>query len=218
MKVCTDSCILGAYTPASDAQKVLDIGTGTGLLALMLAQRSAALIDAVEIDAAAASQAQENIEASPWAGRIRVHHISLQQFESQNANLYDLIICNPPFYAASHQSVSKARNVAMHSQELSLTEIAAFCNKFLNPAGELFILLPPAESSYFKSIAQAANLYLKSVLKISTSVGGKHIRTVQGFSRGPVTVIKEEELYIRNPDNSYTAAFRELLREYYLIF
>jgi len=218
MKVCTDSCILGAYTPVANTTRILDIGTGTGLLALMAAQRSLACIDAVEINLTAAQQAQKNITGSPWSDRIRVHQQSLQQFAAHLPLPYDLIICNPPFYTASHQSVSQARNVAMHSQELQLSEILAFGTRFLKPTGQLFILLPPAESQSFKVMALKANLHLVENLIIFTSVGGKNIRTIQGFSQQPVLKVKEEELNIRNADNSYTSAFRELLRDYYLIF
>jgi tRNA1Val (adenine37-N6)-methyltransferase len=218
MKVCTDSCILGAYTPVTQAQNILDIGTGTGLLALMVAQRSQAQIEAVEIDGLAAAQAQENIIGSPWASRIRVNHQSLQEFAQQNQKLFDIIICNPPFYAASHQSPDKARNVAMHSQELSLAEISSFSSRFLSKNGRLFILLPPAESRHFTALAQAVGLHLGSGLDIFTTTTGKHIRSIQGFSREPVGKAEEQNLYIRNPDHSYTLPFQELLREYYLIF
>lgn len=218
MKVCTDSCILGAYTPVAGTNRILDIGTGTGLLSLMVAQRSAAFIEAVEIDEAAASQARQNIQASPWANRIAVQHQSLQQLATQHPHPYDRIICNPPFYTASHQSPSKARNLAMHSQELSFPEIVDFCSQFLSATGKLFILLPPAESLTFKGVAASANLHLTSSLKIFTTTTGKHIRTIQGFSPETTPPGPEEKLFIRNPDNSYTPAFRELLKDYYLQF
>ncbi|KAA5549537.1 tRNA1(Val) (adenine(37)-N6)-methyltransferase [Adhaeribacter rhizoryzae] len=218
MKVCTDSCILGAYTPVTQAATILDIGTGTGLLALMAAQRSPAQITAIEIDAAAATQAQENINSSPWADRINVYQQSLQEFSATNQQLFNLIICNPPFYAASHLSPDQARNVAMHSQELSLSEIVRFCRRFLSATGKLFILLPPTESRNFASLAQAENLHLISALHIFTFTRGKHIRTIQGFGREQITPVPEENLFIRNINNTYTTAFQELLRDYYLIF
>ena len=218
MKVCTDSCILGAYTPVNQAQNILDIGTGTGLLALMVAQRSSAQIDAVEVNDLAAAQARENITGSPWAHRVQVHHQSLQEFAQMNQKSFDLIICNPPFYAASQHSPDKARNVAMHSQELSLAEVTNFCTRFLTPTGQLFILLPPSESRHFANLAQKADLYCCAVLNIYTTTAGKHIRLIQGFSQAPVDFMAKQNLFIRNLDNSYTQTFRDLLREYYLIF
>ncbi|GEO03049.1 tRNA1(Val) (adenine(37)-N6)-methyltransferase [Adhaeribacter aerolatus] len=218
MKVCTDSCILGAYAPVAEAKTILDIGTGTGLLALMTAQRSEAQIQAIEIDALAAVQARENIAASPWADRISVYHQSLQEFAQHNQTLFDVIICNPPFYAASHKSPDKARNLAMHSHEFSLAELVHFSERFLSPNGCLFVLLPPAESRHLFALAENENLHLHSALQIFTATNGKHIRTVQEFSRNPATSVLSQDLFIRNPDNSYTPAFQQLLREYYLIF
>src|SRR5687768_18103066 len=101
MKVCTDSCVLGAWAVVEKAKQILDIGAGTGLLSLMVAQRSDAQITAVEIDAAAAEQAQENIAGSPWKNRITLARKSLQEFGKTNTQSFDVIICNPPFFQAS---------------------------------------------------------------------------------------------------------------------
>jgi tRNA1Val (adenine37-N6)-methyltransferase len=217
MKVCTDSCLLGAYARVREAHSILDIGTGTGLLALMAAQRSDAQITAVEIDAQAAAQARENMAASPWAHRIRLENQSLQELEKVNGQLFDVILCNPPFYTASHKSSDAARNVAMHSHELSFEEIIRFSQRFLAPAGTLYLLLPPAESRLFESGA-AGRLYLQESLLIYTRTGGKHIRTIQAFGHQPPAAPQESHLDIRLPDNTYTEAFRTLLRDYYLIF
>jgi tRNA1Val (adenine37-N6)-methyltransferase len=218
MKVCTDSCVLGAWAPVAQAEAILDIGAGTGLLSLMAAQRSAAHITAVEIDARAARQARENMAASPWADRIRVLNQSLQDFEKGNDQLFDLILCNPPFYKASHKSPDEARNVAMHSHELSFEEILHFCLRFLPPAGTLYMLLPPAESRQFESLAADHGLYSQAKLLVYTQTGGRHIRTIQAYGRQAPAIIAESYLDIRRPDNTYTEAFTTLLRDYYLIF
>jgi tRNA1Val (adenine37-N6)-methyltransferase len=218
MKVCTDSCLLGAYAQVAGAASILDIGTGTGLLALMAAQRSAAHIAAVELDAMAAAQARENFAASPWAGRIALVHQSLQDFEKQNTQFFEVILCNPPFYRASHKSPDAARNVAMHSHELSFEEIIRFCVRFLQPAGTLFLLLPPAESRHFASLAAANQLYVREQVAVYTQAGGRHIRTIQAIGRRQPGALAESRLDIRQPDHSYTAAFRRLLQDYYLIF
>ena len=218
MKVCTDSCILGAYAQVDRAQNVLDIGTGTGLLALMAAQRSAARITAIEIDDQAAQQAKENFQSSPWANRIKVKNTSLQDFARENQENYDVILCNPPFYKQSFKSPDEARNVAMHSQELTFTEIVQFCSKSLATEGFLSILLPPQESFNFYQLASSANLYMQEQLQIFTKENGKHIRTIQVFGRSPVVNIPEQTLCIRQRDESYTTHFRDLLKEYYLIF
>ena len=218
MKVCTDSCLLGAYAHVSQAHTILDIGAGTGLLALMAAQRSPARILALEIDAPAAAQARENVVASPWAGRIQVLNQSLQDFEKVNEQLFEVILCNPPFYQASHKSPDQARNVAMHSHELSFQEIIGFCQRFLHPQGTLYMLLPPAESRQFESQAAASALFVRERLFIYTKAGGKHIRTIQAIGHQPAAAVAESHLAIRQPDHTYTDAFRQLLQDYYLIF
>ncbi|MDQ3290701.1 MAG: methyltransferase, partial [Bacteroidota bacterium] len=114
MKVCTDSCLFGAYVAVEKAASILDIGTGTGLLSLMAAQRSTAKITAVELDVAAAEQAAQNFSASPWADRLYLYTGSLQDFENTSTENYDVIISNPPFYQASQISPNTARNRAMH--------------------------------------------------------------------------------------------------------
>ena len=218
MKVCTDSCILGAYAAVSSAQHILDIGTGTGLLALMAAQRTEALITAIEIDLQAAQQARANIQYSPWATRIEVKQMSLQAFALENQEQYQVILCNPPFYQQSYKSPDEARNVAMHSHELSFAEIIRFCSRSLAENGFLYMLLPPRESLHFEQIAQLEALYVRETLHIFTKVAGKHIRTIQSFSLTPATNVIEKTLCIRQPDNTYTAEFTQLLKDYYLIF
>jgi tRNA1Val (adenine37-N6)-methyltransferase len=218
MKVCTDSCLLGAYADVAGAGSILDIGAGTGLLALMAAQRSAARITAVEVDALAAAQAQENIAASPWAGRIGLVNQSLQDFEKGNTALFDVILCNPPFYRASHKSPDAARNVAMHSHELSFEEIIRFCMRFLQPAGTLFLLLPPAESRQFESLAAGRHLFVRQKVAVYTQAGGRHIRTIQAIGHQQAGAVAESRLDIRQADHSYSDAFRLLLQDYYLIF
>jgi tRNA1Val (adenine37-N6)-methyltransferase len=218
MKVCTDSCVLGAYARVAGAQSILDIGAGTGLLSLMAAQRSAARITAVEIDAGAAAQARENVAASPWAHQIGVVNQSLQDFEKSNRQLFDVILCNPPFYPASHKSADAARNVAMHSQDLSFEEIICFCQRFLQPAGTLYMLLPPAESRQFEALAAARHLQVQERLFLYTRTGGKHIRTIQALGHQPPAAVPESHLDIRREDHTYTDAFTALLRDYYLIF
>ena len=218
MKVCTDSCILGAYATVSSAQTILDIGAGTGLLSLMAAQRTTASITAIEINKQAAQQAYENIQSSPWPNQIQVKPISLQAFSLDNHAPYDVILCNPPFYQQSYKSLDQARNMAMHSPELSFAEIIQFCSSFLTKTGVLYMLLPPHESNQFSQLALTSNLYTQEKLEIFTKVAGKHIRTIQAFSPTPPVNQPDKMLCIRNLDNSYTPEFTQLLKDYYLIF
>jgi tRNA1Val (adenine37-N6)-methyltransferase len=217
MKVCTDSCVLGAWAEVEKAKQVLDIGTGTGLLALMAAQRSEAEITAVEINEAAARQAAENIAESPWKNRIHLHQKSLQAFGKENQQHFEVIICNPPFFQASLRSPDAAKNAAKHTQELPFEELAQFAADFLAPEGIFYVLLPPPEAEIFRKLASIHNLNPVKSLEIFTQPNGKHLRTIYAYSFRDQP-LKPETLIIRNPDQTYTDEFSKLLREYYLIF
>lgn len=221
MKVCTDSCLFGAYVPAGEATAILDIGTGTGLLALMLAQRSRpdARVEAVEIDLQAVRQAAQNVAASSWADRIRVHPQSLQAFAQTNTANFDLIVSNPPFFEASLRSPVAARTMARHTADLHWEEILAFGEEFLRPVGLLWIMMPATESASLSCLAQTKGWHLSHRLRVYTreGEGGKCIRWVQAFRRepGPYT---ERVITIRTAGGEYTEEFIFYLKEYYLAF
>lgn len=219
MKVCTDSCLFGAYADVAETQHILDIGAGTGLLSLMVAQRSMASIDAVEINPAAQQQAQENFAASPWAERLCLHPASLQEFAKYNCQAYDVILSNPPFFLSSLKSADTAKNTAKHTGELFFEDILAFAQKHLAPEGKLYLLLPPAEAAHFAALAQAHGLYLAETLEVYTRTGGKCIRHIQTYTFSPNKIPAIRQLYIREADAvTYTPEFVELLRPYYLAF
>jgi tRNA1Val (adenine37-N6)-methyltransferase len=219
MKVCTDSCLFGAYVPAGEATSILDIGTGTGLLALMLAQRSQpeAQVEAVEIDPEAARQAAENVAASPWSDRVWVHPQSLQSFADTNTCTYDLILSNPPFFETSLRSPVAARTLARHTTDLHWEEILAFGEKFLRPSGHLWIMLPPAESADLTGLARVRSWHLSHRLRVFTREGevGKCLRWVQAFRREPGD-FSEQSLAIRTAEGAYSPEFISLLQPYYL--
>ena len=145
MKVCTDACVFGAWAGSPEAARILDIGTGTGLLSLMAAQRNqVARIDAVEIDSAAAEQARENIANSPFAGRITVHQSPIQCFEPRY--LYDTILVNPPFFQSDLRSPDARVNQAHHAESLTFSELLTAVVRFLGVGGTWHVLLPPEES------------------------------------------------------------------------
>ena len=217
MKVCTDSCVLGAWANVKDAEQILDIGTGTGLLTLMVAQRSEAKITAVEIDAAAAAQAEENFADSPWKNRIVLAQKSLQQFGQENQQQFDVIICNPPFFQASLKSPNQAKTIAKHTQELPFEDLLHFVKRFLTPEGIFYLLLPPAEAEIFRNLALKEKLFSVKELQLFTQPGGKHLRTIYAYSFQEKPS-ENQSLIIRNPDQTYTSEFAELLKDYYLIF
>ncbi|MCC3156920.1 methyltransferase [Hymenobacter sp. 15J16-1T3B] len=220
MKVSTDACVLGAAAAVEGAARILDVGTGTGLLALMAAQRNpTAHIDAVEIDAAAAAQARHNVAASAWAARIRVHARSLAAFAVTQPAPFDLILSNPPFFRRSLRSPDAQRTAARHAADdtLSFAELAAFAAAYLAPTGRLVLLLPPPEMREFEQEAARAGLAPTHRLVLQHRPGSKPLRHVTTFGRGPHRAA-ETTLTIHAPDESYSGAFRALLQDFYLAF
>lgn len=214
MKVCTDSCILGAWTKTSEANNILDIGTGTGLLALMLAQKSSALIDAVEIEPDAFEEAKQNFENSPWKKILHITHQSIQDYSNSAKQQYDLIISNPPFFTGQLKSPDEKRNIALHSKYLSFTELTDVIIKLLKPNGQFYLILPPAEFESFKKIADGKKIFLNESLVIRDKSDLPVFRIAGCFSF-TYSNIKQKELIIKK-DGEYSDEFTELLKEYYL--
>ena len=227
MKVSTDACLLGAAVDLAGATRLLDIGTGTGLLALMAAQRHATVeIEAVEIDAAAAAQAAANVTASPWAGRIRVHALSLAEYAAArpaplaSADLrFSHVVCNPPFFRQALRSPNAARTKARHetSDSLSFEALAAFAAALLLPAGLLTVLLPPPGMRAFEPVAAETGLHVATRLVVRHRPDSRPLRHIVGFRREAGT-LPETELIIRAAENEaeYSETFRKLLAGFYM--
>ncbi|WP_426492265.1 tRNA1(Val) (adenine(37)-N6)-methyltransferase [Hymenobacter sp. 102] len=219
MKVCTDACVLGALASVAGARRILDIGTGTGLLALMAAQRNPqAQVEAVELDEAAATQAAANFATSPWAGRLRLHPVPLAVFAATQPTPFNHILCNPPFFRNSLRSPNAQRTTARHTAEDSLTfaELAGFAARFLAPEGQLTVLLPPPEMQQFEQEATAAGLYPTHRLVVHHRPGSKPLRHITTFGRQPAPM-QQQELPLHKADSAdYSAWFREALGPFYL--
>ncbi len=215
MKVTTDACILGAYTDVQNAKRILDIGTGTGLLALMLAQRCDAQIEGIEIEEVSFNQAVENVENSIFKNKIKLYYTDIQSFSSKNC--YDLIISNPPFFHNHIKSEIQTRNNALHTDTLSFEDLLSSVIRLLSSTGVFVVLLPSYESSVLEIMANDLGLFANKKLIIHHREGSKILRiiTTFGFVR---TETQSQQLFIKNPDESYTAGFQQLLGEYYLIF
>lgn len=218
MKVCTDACILGAYTSAPrEATHMLDIGTGTGLLSLMLAQRyPQARIDAVEVDASAYEQASANVNKSLWADNIELHRKPIQDFLP--ARKYQLIISNPPFYPAHLRSQNQQKNSAHHHDSLSFPELAQSIKRLLAPDGLCSILLPPRQAEEFSLPACKEELHVQHELLVQESSGHEPHRSIRFYSHSYKKSPSFDRLLIRNEDNSYSPHFRQLLQPYYFHF
>lgn len=222
MKVCTDACVLGAYADVGVNGRILDIGTGTGLLALIAAQRNpTALIDAVEIDENAVSQSLENVSASPFADRVRIIHERIQNFgavQQVDAFLYDRILTNPPFYTNHLRSPDAAVNRALHTDELPFDDLIAAIVRLMKPTGQWWVLLPPYETERLMQIAAKSGLFPFKQLLLRHHARKPVFRIVTGFRFEKGTTETETLAIYESDGRSYTAEFRALLRDFYLIF
>ena len=161
MKVGTDGVLLGAWTPVKSSVRILDIGTGTGLVALMLAQRSTASITALEIDEAAAAQATENINRSPWKNRIEVIQQDFKHYSSKNGiSKFDTIVSNPPYFNASLKCSDEQRNKARHNDSLTYEELLAGVSGLLSQEGTFTIVIPMDVCEQIKTLVHKYELYL----------------------------------------------------------
>jgi len=219
-KVSTDACVLGAAADLTGASRILDLGTGTGLLALMAAQRAPeAEVEAIEIDPAAAAQAAANVTASPWPARIRVWPLSLAAYAASQPAPFSHIICNPPFFRHSLPPPDAARAAARHAGTTSLTfgDIGAFATTFLRPGGTLTVLLPPTEMTHFEQEARAVGLATQARLVVRHQAGGRATRIISQLGRDQPATVAETELCIKaSAAGDYSAAFRALLAGFYL--
>jgi len=216
MKVCTDACILGAWfsekTPAYSS--VLDIGSGTGLLMLMLAQKHKGEIQGIELDLPAFKQLKENIGQSRWRGGLKVFPGDIRQFNFPHK--FDFIITNPPFYERDLEADSHSKNLARHSKELTLAELLAAIDENLLAEGSFGILLPYHRVHYFEELAKCRHFHLRERLLVRQTPRHDLFRAVLHFSRNKENFIPETELSIQDEQGRYTDEFVELMRDYYL--
>jgi tRNA1Val (adenine37-N6)-methyltransferase len=221
MKVCTDACLFGAWAAADPsiqtAKNILDIGSGTGLLSLMLAQQSAAHITAIEIEADAFKQTKANFELSPWKERLDVIHNSIQDYASKNKeSLFDCIITNPPFYEQDLTSPDHAKNLASHSTALSWDDLVKSVATLLQENGTWYVLVPTLRAYTMQKIASNYGLYLSEECLMYNDAKHLPIRAMLKFVKQKETVIERNKIVIKNADQSYTAEFTNYLKEYYL--
>ncbi len=225
MKVGTDSIILGSWTSVEKAKRVLDIGTGSGLLAIMMAQKSdeTAQIDAIEIDNEAAKQAETNIAQSPWPQRIRVFNTAAQDFVT--AHPYDLIISNPPYYVGKQgeltptdaQFISPQRRLARHTLGLSFEALASSVDRLLSADGQANLVLPELSADEFIQLATDFELFPIRQLSIQSGKLKPPTRRLICFARGKQNCISEC-LCIHAENGQYSQKFRTLCKDFYLKF
>ena len=238
MKVCTDSCILGAWTALRingtkdsldnavknilenavenmvdyEVKNILDIGTGTALLPLMLAQKTNARIDTIECDPDTCVQAGENIKQSPWANRIKLLEGDAREYIFPSA--YDFIITNPPFFESDLRSPEQKKNMAKHDESLSLETLILLIQSNLQPDGAFSILLPFHRNDYFKKLAGENGFFLQEELMVKQTPGHAPFRSILLFSKKLSRKIISEELTIKK-EGKYSGEFKVLMQDYY---
>lgn len=215
MKVGTDAVLLGSWIEARNTKTILDVGTGTGIIAIMLAQKSNALVDAIDIDKNSCEQAKHNVSFSPWANRIHVFHVSLQNFQNHTNRKYDLIVSNPPYFKDASKASMEARNKARHSDTLSFDELIKGVKLLLNPTGCLYVILPLKEGIAFRKKAAEQGLYCIQLMKVKTKPEKEEKRLMMRFEFQRMDC-EETQLIIQKENLSYTKEYIELTKEYYL--
>jgi tRNA1Val (adenine37-N6)-methyltransferase len=219
MKVGTDGVLLGAWCNVINAGSVLDIGTGSGLIAIMLAQRnSQCYIDAVEIDSESYRQALRNADICPWKSRIFMHHISFQDYLRQCNKTYDMIVSNPPYFQNSLLNPSAERSAARHSQSLSIDTLIDGVINLLAPSGRFCMIMPVPEAKLFIGKAEAKNLFCRKITFVRPNPGKAPKRFLMEFiqSKGDV---EESDLIIElEKRHEYSEEFKALTKDFYLYF
>ena len=221
MKVTTDSCLFGSWCAEEikngnnkdETKKILDIGTGSGLLSLMIAQKNDRFIDAIEMDEAAAQQAKENVAASAWKDLINVHQINALDHSYQQ--LYDVIISNPPFYENELESPDNKKSIAHHGEGLRLSPLIALIKRQLASDGSFYLLLPHKRKTEIEKIISKENLFLEKKILVSQSAAHLPFRLMIKGTAEP-SVLEEKQIFIRGAQNQYSKKFIDYLKDYYL--
>lgn len=207
MKVGQDAVLLGALTKIENAGKILDIGTGCGIIALMLAQRSNADIDAIEIDENSATEAASNFQLSPWSDRLHAIHLSLADFVTISTQKYDLIVSNPPFFHRDLLPVSKKLQMAKHATSLDFDSFIKGSKALLKKTGRLNVILPCTLMEVFTSKCLINGLFQLSAIQIIPRTGRKPNRVILTFSDEKAENIISSFFTVRNENGHYSQQY-----------
>lgn len=220
MKVGTDGVLLGSWAPISNNPfSVLDIGAGTGIIALMLAQRThAQQIDALEIDEDAYEQAVDNFENSPWGDRLFCFHAGLDEFIEEPEDEYDLIVSNPPFYTEDYKTDNEQRDLARFQDAMPFEELVEAADLLLSEHGIFAVILPFKEEQNFIALAKESELYLMKITRVKGTPTSPVKRSLLAFTRNENPEPEIDELTIEIDRHVYTPEYIELTKDFYLKF
>jgi tRNA1Val (adenine37-N6)-methyltransferase len=218
MKVGTDAVLLGAWADVSGAENILDIGTGSGILAIMLAQRCKAKMVGIEIDNAAFLQAQENVSNCPWKDSIALREQSFQEFQVETIMKFNLIICNPPFFINSLKAGNQSRNLARHNGSLSHDDLLNGTLKLLSDEGKLCIIMPNDEGSVFIAEAAGKGLFCVRKTNVRTIPHATVKRILMEFSKLPAPCLEDTINIGTGNHEEYSEKYKSLTKDFYLKF
>ena len=217
MKVGTDGVLLGAWVDLGhNPENILDIGTGTGIIALQLAQRSnCQMIDALEIEPNAFEQAVENFENSNWGDRLFCYHASIDDFANEIDDKYDLVISNPPFYNATYKKLEYKRALARHTKNLTFEKLLFSTSKLLSHKGTCAFIIPYIEEEHFLELATKNNLFPLRITRVNGNIKTNFIRTLLQLGHTKAAP-KIDELAIEIERHVYTVDYKNLVEDFYL--
>jgi|SRR5690554_6925535 len=217
MKIGTDGVLLGAWVSIQNNPfSILDIGAGTGIIALQLAQRSnAEMIDALEIDENAYEQCVDNFENSPWGDRLFCYHASLEEFVEEFDDKYDVIISNPPFYSEDYKSPNESRDVARFNDALPFDELIESASQLLSNQGIFAVIIPRKEEEKLMKMAAEVNLFLNRICRVRGNETSEEIRSMLEFSFEKTSILIEN-LTIEMSRHDYTEEYKNLVKDFYL--
>jgi tRNA1Val (adenine37-N6)-methyltransferase len=218
MKVGTDGVLLGAWTTTDEAENILDVGTGTGLIAIMMAQRSSAKVDAVELETAAFRQALGNVEKCKWKDRIQVYNQSFQEFAKTCKQKYDLIITNPPYFSNALRNPDQKRTNARHDKSLNVEAILYGSQKLLSDNGRLNLILPSQEKYRLLQISKEHKLFCTRITHVKPLPSKEPKRILLEISRKEKPLNENYLVIENNKRHHFTEEYKELTKEFYLYF
>ena len=215
MRIGTDAILLGAWAEPGLENSILEIGTGCGVISLMLAQKSDAFITAIDIDEDSVNQAEANFRLSPWSDRLTVSLISLQELSSSPEKKFDCIITNPPFFIDSLKPPDIKRSQAKHNASLGQKDLLDGVLHLLKDDGCFLLILPSEEHRIFSVLAETAGLFLQKEMNVKPKTGKPVNRVLSMFGFHPCTISPPRELVIRKEDNSFTKEYVDFTAAYY---